>query len=87
MTHPTSSQYIPYSLPLRIDDLANYIHGELHRISAAFGRVESIQLVELNEAPDKPRDGMIILADGTNFDPGSGQGMYGRINGAWVKLG
>jgi len=38
-------------------------------------------------APTKPRNGDIRLADGTNWNPGSGQGFYGYYNSAWNKLG
>lgn len=68
-------------------DLALFLQDELRRIAIEFLGVENILLPELNIAPDKPRDGMVILADGTNFDPGSGAGFYGRSAGAWVKLG
>ena len=67
--------------------LAAYLAQELRRIAEAFLGVEEVLLVELNVEPDKPRDGQVILADGTNFDPGSGAGFYGRRGGAWVKLG
>lgn len=40
-----------------------------------------------NAPPGKPRDGMLRKADGTNWDPGDGEGLYQRISGAWVKLG
>ena len=47
---------------------------------------EALQLLELHVEPDRPRDGMVVYADGTNWNPGSGEGFYGRQNGAWVKL-
>lgn len=37
-------------------------------------------------APDKYSDGDIVYADGSSWDPGSGEGFYGREGGAWVKL-
>lgn len=46
-----------------------------------------IKLVKRNSEPDRPREGMIVLADGTNWDPGSGQGVYAYYNSAWNKLG
>ena len=41
----------------------------------------------LNAEPDKLREGMVRGADGTNWDPGSGQGVYAYYNSAWNKLG
>ena len=40
----------------------------------------------LSAEPARPADGDIVYADGTNWNPGSGEGFYGRENGAWVKL-
>lgn len=82
-------RYEPESPPPTKENpiLATYLTQELRRIAEAFLGVEEVLLVELNVAPDKPRDGMIILADGTNFNPGSGAGFYGRSAGAWVFLG
>lgn len=38
--------------------------------------------------PAKPRAGQIRVADGTQWDPGSGAGFYGyTIGGTWTKLG
>ena len=36
--------------------------------------------------PIRPRDGMIRRADGTDWNPGDGEGLYMRIAGSWVKL-
>jgi hypothetical protein len=40
----------------------------------------------LAAAPSSPSNGDIVYADGTNWNPGSGEGFYGRQAGAWVKL-
>lgn len=43
-------------------------------------------LDELNEPPDQPIEGMTVFADGANWDPGSGRGIY-RFDGAvWEKI-
>jgi hypothetical protein len=47
---------------------------------------EYYALKPLYAEPKRFFDGMVILADGTVFDPGSGAGVYARIGGAWVKL-
>ena len=83
------TRYEPENPPIIEENpaLAAYLVQELRRITEAFAGVEEIRLVELNVAPDKPRDGMIILVDGVNFNPGSGAGFYGRSAGSWVFLG
>ena len=39
-----------------------------------------------NAAPDKPRTGDIRYADGTDWNPGSGEGIYFYNGTAWVNL-
>lgn len=52
-----------------------------------FGR-EAFYLKELHEEPRKPRVGQIVLADGTDWNPGgTGAGVYAYYGGAWHKLG
>jgi len=39
-------------------------------------------------APPKPlKEGMVVLADGTTWNPGSGAGLYLYRGGAWRFLG
>ena len=40
----------------------------------------------LAKAPAAPREGMLINADGTHFNPGAGAGLYQYLGAAWVKL-
>jgi len=62
-----------------------FLVDELRKIAAA--STDGVLLQELNVAPLRPRSGMVVLADGTNWDPGSGQGFYGYYGSSWVKLG
>lgn len=48
--------------------------------------VRSIRLGVLGAEPAKYANGDIVYADGSNWDPGSGAGFYGREGGAWVKF-
>lgn len=69
-------------------DFLRWLQEELTNISIAMGQIEGIMLDELHAEPSKPRNGMIVLADGTDWNPGgTGAGFYGRSAGAWVKLG
>jgi hypothetical protein len=47
---------------------------------------KSLGLDILTEAPSAPRNGMIVYADGTSWNPGAGAGFYGYEGGLWVKL-
>jgi len=46
-----------------------------------------MQLPQLTSAPASPLDGMIAYADGTSWNPGSGEGVYAYYNGGWNHLG
>lgn len=60
---------------------------ELERIERAFDVTDIMVLKEHHVEPAKLREGMVLLADGTDWDPGSGQGVYAYYAGAWNKLG
>jgi hypothetical protein len=63
------------------------INDEFQSIAQQWAQtVPYLQLEVRYVAPTKPRDGMVVLADGTTWNPGSGAGVYARIAGAWVKL-
>lgn len=81
------ARYKPEAVPQDEEELRTWLSLELQRISAAFSGIEEIILPTLHVAPDKPREGMVILVDGTDFNPGSGAGFYGYRGGAWVLLG
>lgn len=76
--------YAPGSLP---PDVPSYLRRELQSISESMvAPSSSLTLDVLAVAPKKPRNGMLVIADGTNWNPGAGVGVYARIAGAWVKL-
>ena len=78
--------YIP-NIPPVDGPLATYIHEEFLRISEEIGLIrEGRGLTPLGLAPKKPREGMIVVADGTNWNPGAGLGAYEFRSGGWVKL-
>lgn len=64
------------------------VAGELQRIAELARKpdVEAVFLAKLNAAPAKYKDGMVVYADGTNWNPGGGEGVYCRYGGAWNKL-
>ena len=67
--------------------LSTWVSQELLRISAAFELSLAREVEFLNVEPDKPREGMVCGADGTNWNPGGGQGVYAYYNSTWNKLG
>lgn len=70
------------------DDLRRYLAGELEKLAGVFqGFTIGFPLTELTAPPKKYRDGLIVFADGTLWNPGSGRGFYGYSSGAWRFLG
>lgn len=45
-----------------------------------------IQFKVLHVEPARPREGLVVYADGTDWDPGSGKGLYQYDGSAWVAL-
>lgn len=69
--------------------LAAWVFRQFNRLSGQQSQLHFAVLTELHEAPEKPADGMMVYADGADWDPGSGKGFY-RYNEdttAWVLLG
>jgi hypothetical protein len=62
---------------------------EFARVERALNEAQPFfELQVLHAEPKRMRPGMLILADGTDWDPGSGEGPYIRnaANNAWVFL-
>jgi len=80
--------YSPAQPPVDVKRLGEYLYRELQNISREMqsGIVEQIQLAELHAEPTRPRNGMIVRADGSDWNPSGGAGIYAYISGAWVKL-
>jgi len=84
LDYPT--RYAHESPPQDIKEVPAYLDRELRRIAEAIEAVATGYLDKTHVEPVKKRDGMMVYADGTDFDPGAGEGMYARIAGAWVKM-
>lgn len=71
-----------------LEALRDFVLEELQRLSNVLFamQVQQIQLTELHVAIAKPREGMVVFADGTDWNPGSGRGVYVYSSSAWVKL-
>jgi hypothetical protein len=80
-------RYTPGAMPTDAPrGLKAWLADELRRIAAALNQPGALHLAELGAEPERPADGMIVYADGSTWNPGSGAGFYGRESGAWVKL-
>jgi hypothetical protein len=82
--------YTPGELPTdSIESLQLALKEELLKISESFkvGAFETINLELLSAALDKQRAGDLINADGDNYDPGNGAGIYWFNGTIYTKLG
>lgn len=80
-------RYVPSDAPLSAPRaLRRWLRSELGRVAAAFVGVDSVTLSVRSAAPARIEDGMVVYADGANWNPGAGAGVYAREAGAWVKL-
>lgn len=79
--------YTPSAVPQSFaQGLRAWLARELRIIANAIDTVDNLSLVPLAAEPTRLADGMIVYANGTDWNPGSGAGVYARESGAWVKL-
>lgn len=68
--------------------LDSQLRDELAKIAQAMETANPFMTLDtLHVAPNKYREGTICLADGTDWNPGSGAGVYVYRGGAWHFLG
>ena len=68
-------------------EVALYLRRELEAIEEAFGNALPREIDWLHVAPTKVREGLTVGADGTDWNPGAGQGVYTYYNATWNRLG
>ena len=84
--------YAP-AIPPVIDDedlrtVLAYLYMELRDVASSLQAIgQGVFLVRLFAAPVKPVPGQLVFADGTTWNPGSGQGLYIYYGGAWHFAG
>lgn len=80
-------------------ELVHETHGVIYSVADSDGKTtynEAAEfetttfhnLIQLDVLTAEPTaaDGMVAYADGTTWDPGAGEGIYGRVNGSWNKM-
>lgn len=90
MVRQTSISSVAYSPGIVPEDpaaLPRFLGEEFRQLAAAIQALAMGHLDKTYVAPAKPRDGDIRYADGVQWDPGAGLGIY-YFNGTdWVLLG
>jgi|TARA_R100000278_G_C5455814_1_gene159076 hypothetical protein len=69
-------KYSPNPVPSDPEDLPRYIFEELLKLQGALEENPTTFIEVKNATPGRKKQGDIVYADGTNFDPGSGEGIY-----------
>lgn len=69
-----------------LPDLVRFVRDENLKLSAAITALALGHIDVSHVAPAKPRDGDIRYADGTNWDPGSGKGLYIHNGTVWTRI-
>lgn len=69
-------QYSPGPVPADVAQLRAYLQDEFNRIAAALQLVADGYFAPTYAPPAKPRMGMLRYADGVQWNPGSGAGLY-----------
>lgn len=70
-----------------VQALAQSLRLELEKLALQLSQpTDYMALNTLYAAPKRVFDGQIVKADGTQWNPGSGAGVYVRIGAAWSKL-
>lgn len=80
---------LPYTnLNGGLPGLYQWVREHFERLQTAMsGSQDALTLSVLHVEPERYVEGTLVLADGTDWDPGSGAGLYIRRGGAWVLLG
>jgi len=77
--------------PGRVPDdpklLPAFLRDEFQRMQKALAAPQKVvRLMVLHAEPQKYEEGDTILADGTDFNPGSGKGVYIHDGTTWVLI-
>lgn len=79
--------YVPRTPPADPARVPEYLAEELRRFADSVqGKQALAYVTKLNVEPLRPREGMVAYADGTNWNPGSGEGMYRHDGTQWVAI-
>ena len=82
--------YEPGPLPEEVEDLGMYVVTELKRLGDTMFNQATFRLERVHAEPERPREGDVRYADGTDWNPGFGEGIYffkKGSPGSWVLLG
>ena len=80
------TRYEPGPLPEQVEDLGGYVVSELKRLGSILLNQSIFRLESVHVEPSRPRKGDVRYSDGTDWNPGAGEGIYWYNGTAWAKL-
>lgn len=78
-----SIRYVPTVTPNTSEELPTYVKKELNELSAVVNNQADGHIDPVHVAPNKPREGNIRYADGSDWNPGQGKGLYHFDGTVW----
>lgn len=80
--------YTPTPVPSDAKDIPRYLANEVNVMARAQSGAQPYFILKaLAAEPKTVVEDMTVQADGANWDPGSGRGLYQRRAGVWVFIG
>lgn len=71
------------NVPSDPEELQAFLVDILRQLEQILGEVHIVPVQHVE--PDRLYEGMLVFADGTDWDPGSGRGFY-YYDAGWVQL-
>lgn len=80
--------YRPSNVPTDPKELPGFLTQEFLNLQKAWAEPADLLILDVLHAPPaKTLPGMIVIADGTDWNPGAGQGVYWYNGTLWKLLG
>lgn len=81
--------FVPDPIPSNKEDIESWMFEQFDKLSNVLQSLETegIIFTPLHEEPDKPEEGLVVWADGSDWNPGAGPGKYTYTGTVWVKGG
>lgn len=78
----------PRNVPGDPRDLPSFLGQEFLNVSKATAEMERVlQMQVLHAPPKRYTEPALCFADGTDWNPGAGKGLYVYYDGSWKKAG
>lgn len=66
--------------------LVKWVESEFQKLARTQAEATILPMQEHHVEVEKPREGMVARADGSDWNPGAGKGTYEYVSGAWRRM-